>query len=52
MVWFLKNKEMLTQTSDNNKWIAKNILLLYFRLPFMMVVPLYTSRAKQNVSLA
>ena len=34
---------MSTQTSDNNKRIAKNILLLYFRMLFMLVVSLYTS---------
>ena len=34
----------MSQTSDNNKQIAKNTLLLYFRLLFMMVVSLYTSR--------
>ena len=36
------------QSSDNNKRIAKNTLLLYFRMLFMMVVPLYTSRVIQN----
>lgn len=35
---------MSNQTSDNNKRIAKNTLLLYFRMLFMMVVSLYTSR--------
>ena len=35
---------MSTQTSDNNKRITKNTLLLYFRMLFMMVVSLYTSR--------
>ena len=29
--------------SNNNKRIAKNKLLLYFRMLFMMVVSLYTS---------
>ena len=29
--------------SNNNKRIAKNTLLLYFRMLFMMVVSLYTS---------
>ena len=29
---------------DNNKRIAKNILLLYIRMLFMMIVSLYTSR--------
>ena len=40
---------MLNQTSDNNKRIAKNTLLLYFRMLFMMVVSLYTSRVILNV---
>ena len=31
-------------SQDNNKRIAKNTLLLYFRMLFMMVVSLYTSR--------
>ena len=35
---------MSTQTSDNNKRIAKNTLLLYVRMLFMMAVGLYTSR--------
>lgn len=35
---------MSNQTSDNNKRIAKNTLLLYFRMLFMMLVSLYTSR--------
>ena len=35
---------MSTQTSDNNKRIAKNTLFLYFRMLFMMTVSLYTSR--------
>ena len=35
---------MSNQTPDNNKRIAKNTLLLYFRMLFMMVVSLYTSR--------
>ena len=39
---------MSNQTSDNNKRIAKNTLLLYFRMLFMMVVSLYTSRIIQN----
>ena len=33
----------MSQTSDNNKRIAKNTLLLYFRMFFMMVVSLYTN---------
>lgn len=36
------------QSSDNNKRIAKNTLLLYFRMLFMMVVSLYTSRVILN----
>ena len=39
---------MSTQTSNNNKRIAKNTLLLYFRMLFMMVVSLYTSRVILN----
>ncbi len=39
---------MSTQSSDNNKRIAKNTLLLYFRMLFMMVVSLYTSRVVLN----
>lgn len=33
----------MSQSSDNNKLIAKNTLLLYFRMLFMMVVSLYAS---------
>ena len=36
---------------DNNKRIAKNTLLLYFRMLFMMVVSLYTSRVILNVGV-
>lgn len=39
---------MSPQTSDNNKRIAKNTLLLYFRMLFIMVVSLYTSRVILN----
>ena len=39
---------MSNQTSDNNKRIAKNTLLLYFRMLFMMAVSLYTSRVILN----
>lgn len=39
---------MSNQTLDNNKRIAKNTLLLYFRMLFMMVVSLYTSRVILN----
>lgn len=35
---------MSNQTSDNNKRIAKNTLLLYFRMFFIMAVTLFTSR--------
>lgn len=38
----------MSQTSDNNKRTAKNTLLLYFRMLFMMVVSLYTSRVILN----
>lgn len=34
----------MENTSANNKRIAKNTLLLYFRMLFMMTVSLYTSR--------
>ena len=39
---------MSIQSSNNNKRIAKNTLLLYFRMLFMMVVSLYTSRVILN----
>ena len=39
----------MSQTSDNNKQIAKNTSLLYFRMLFIMVVSLYTSRVILNV---
>lgn len=39
---------MSNQASDNNKRIAKNTLLLYFRMLFMMVVLLYKSRVILN----
>lgn len=35
-------------TTENNKRIAKNTLLLYFRMLFMMLVSLYTSRVMLN----
>ena len=38
----------MTDTSVNNKRIAKNTLLLYFRMLFMMAVSLYTSRVVLN----
>ena len=31
-------------TAANNKRIAKNTLLLYFRMIFLMIISLYTSR--------
>lgn len=34
----------VSNTSENNRRIAKNTLLLYFRMLFIMVVSLYTSR--------
>ena len=39
---------MSTYSSNNNKRITKNTLLLYFRMLFMMVVSLYTSRVILN----
>lgn len=45
---YLKNNVkkylMSNQTSYNNKRIAKNTLLLYVRMLFMMLIGLYTSR--------
>ncbi len=38
----------MSQTSDNNKRIAKNTLLLYFRMLFMMGISLFTSRVVLN----
>lgn len=35
---------MSTKTTDNNKRIAKNTLFLYFRMMFIILVSLYTSR--------
>ncbi len=35
---------MSNHTSDNNKRIAKNTLFLYFRMMFIIIVSLYTSR--------
>ena len=40
---------MSTQASDSNKRIAKNTLLLYFRMLFLMLVTLYTSRVVLSV---
>ena len=39
----------MANISANNKRIAKNTLLLYFRMLFMMAVSLYTSRVVLNV---
>lgn len=39
---------MSNQTLDNNKRIAKNTVLLYIRMIFMMTVTLYTSRVILN----
>ena len=39
----------MSRQSNNNKRIAKDTLLLYFHILFMMVVSLYTSRFIQNV---
>ena len=38
----------MSDTSQNNKRIAKNTLLLYVRMLFMMAVSLYTSRVVLN----
>ena len=38
----------MTSTSANNKRIAKNTLLLYFRTLFILLVTLYTSRVVLN----
>ena len=38
----------MTDTSQNNKRIAKNTLLLYARMLFLMVISLYTSRVILN----
>lgn len=39
----------MVNTAENNKRIAKNTLLLYVRMLFMMAVSLYTSRVVLNV---
>jgi hypothetical protein len=39
---------MSNQTSENNKRIAKNTLILNFRMLLMMAVPLYTNRIILN----
>lgn len=38
----------MSNVSENSKRIAKNTLLLYFRMLFMMLVALYTSRVVLN----
>lgn len=38
----------MVDAAENNKRIAKNTLLLYFRMLFMMVVSLFTSRVVLN----
>ena len=38
----------MTNSAGNNKRIAKNTLLLYFRMLFMIVINLYTSRVVLN----
>ena len=38
----------MSTTSENNKRIAKNTLMLYFRMIFLMLVSLYTSRVVLN----
>lgn len=38
----------MSVASENNKRIAKNTLFLYFRMLFMMVISLYTSRIVLN----
>ena len=41
---------MSVQLLNTNKRIAKNTLLLYFRMLFMMLVLLYISRVILNLS--
>ena len=38
----------MSHQSNNNKQIAKNTQLFYFRMLFMMVLSLYTSRVILN----
>lgn len=47
-VWFLILIISMSDVSQNNKRIAKNTLLLYSRMFFMMAVSLYTSRVVLN----
>ena len=39
----------MTTIAENNKRIARNTLLLYFRMAFSMLVSLYTSRVVLSV---
>ena len=41
--------KLMVDTAANNKRIAKNTILLYIRMLFMMAVSLYTSRVVLNV---
>ena len=43
-----RNKQM-SDTTANNKRIAKNTMLLYFRMFLMMAISLYTSRVVLKV---
>lgn len=47
----IENKQNLMSktSSNNNTRIAKNTLLLYFRMLFTMAVALYTSRVVLNI---
>ncbi|WP_346710736.1 hypothetical protein [Phocaeicola salanitronis] len=38
----------MATTAENNKRIAKNTLLLYFRMILIIIVGLYTSRVVLN----
>ena len=51
LFWTLTNRDcgkLMPQTPENNKRIAKNTLLLYVRMLFLMAVSLYTSRVVLN----
>lgn len=43
-----KETSLVTDATNHNKRIAKNTLLLYFRMLFLMLVSLYTSRVVLN----
>lgn len=45
----VKKKQIMSELSENNKRIAKDTLLLYFRMLFLMTVSLYTSRGIEDV---